>query len=317
MTVPILAALAVACVALGALLGATWQRRRRPVEDSAAARAPVTTADTGHAGASGADAESGAQSNGAATTAALRSQISDLQRSNRHLTEFAHVASHDLAEPLRAVSGYVQLLARRYDGELDEKAQRWIGFAVEGVERMEALIRDLLRFARIGGAEPELEPVDCNELAGEIVAELNETVTAVGAEITVEPLPTVNGDRGQLWQLLENLIGNAVKYRAADRPCRVHVSAQADPGVWRLEVSDNGIGIPEEHHERIFRMFQRLHVREEYAGTGIGLAIAARVAEAHGGELRVEDGPEGGARFVWTLPRDEALATIGAMDETA
>lgn len=234
--------------------------------------------------------------------AALREQVDELERSNRDLTDFAYIASHDLAEPLRVVSGYVQLLSRRYADELDDKAQRWIGFTVEGVQRMEALIRDLLTYSRLGGEPAPPEPVDLGALVTATLSSLDEAITEADARILVDSMPVVDGDAGQLGQLLQNLVGNALKFRSSERPLVVRLSAVGGPAGWRIAVSDNGIGVPPENRERIFRMFHRLHLREDYPGTGIGLAIARRIVEQHGGTITVGEGDDGGVRFDFTLP---------------
>lgn len=225
----------------------------------------------------------------------------DLRRSNRDLEQFAYVASHDLSEPLRAVSGYVQLLARRYRGQLDSDADEFIGFAVDGVRRMQALIQDLLAYSRAGLAGDPVE-VDCAALVGPLV----ERVRRDHPQATVEvgPMPTLVSEPGALAQVLENLVSNALKFVPPGRPPRVTLTSRARPDTWELMVTDNGIGIDPQHQERVFLMFQRLHPRAEYPGTGIGLAICARLAERLGGGIAVASAPGTGSRFTLRLPRN-------------
>jgi PAS domain S-box-containing protein len=229
----------------------------------------------------------------------------DLERSNAELEQFAYVASHDLSEPLRMVSSYLALLRRRYHGQLDEDADTFIGFAVDGAARMQALIDDLLAYSRAGRSERPPEAIDTEALVGEVVDMLH-----VCDAVQLGPLPPVQGDAYALGQLFQNLIGNAVKFVPADRQPRIEVSAEPEPDVpaWRFTVADNGIGIDPRHADRIFRMFQRLHGRDEFPGTGIGLAISRKVVERHGGEIWAEPRSEGGTRFCFTLPEAEAIA---------
>jgi PAS domain S-box-containing protein len=231
-----------------------------------------------------------------------RATLRELERSNAELAEFAYVASHDLSEPLRMVSSYLQLLRRRHGDELSPAADEFVGHAVDGAMRMRALIEDLLAYSRAGRSELPAEPVDLDAL----VAAIAPTVIAAHAEprpvIEWGELPTVPGEAAQLAQLLQNLISNGVKFVAAGTVPYVCVTAERDGACWRLAVEDNGIGIELRHAERIFGMFQRLHTREAYPGTGIGLAIARKVVERHGGRIWVECRPAGGTRFAFTLP---------------
>ena len=203
----------------------------------------------------------------ASVAAELERRATELERSNSDLQEFAYVASHDLSEPLRMVSSYVQLLARRYGGQLDSDADEFIEFAVDGVNRMQRLIDDLLAYSRAGTQEYRIGPVDCEALVRDTLAGMQTTVSESGASVIVSDLPTVRGDEGQLRQLFQNLIGNGIKFRDTEPP-RVEVSAERDEAnaAWQFSVADNGIGIDPRHAERIFTVFKRLHTREKYAG---------------------------------------------------
>jgi PAS domain S-box-containing protein len=235
----------------------------------------------------------------------LAARTGELERSNAELEQFAYVASHDLQEPLRMVASYTQLLARRYRGRLDEDAEEFIGYAVDGVTRMQALINDLLAYSRVGTRGGAFEPVDTGAVLDRVLASLGPAMEDAGATVTHGPLPTVRGDAVQLGQLLQNLVGNAVKFRG-DAPPRVHVSAERGPGEWVFSVADNGIGIDPEYAERIFVIFQRLHTRAEYPGTGIGLAICKKIVERHGGRIWPEPAPGGGTVFRFTLADRES-----------
>ncbi len=235
------------------------------------------------------------------TEADLRQALADVARSNAELEQFAYVASHDLQEPLRMVTSYLQLLQRRYGDRLDVDAREFIGFAVDGACRMRQLILDLLTFSRVGTrAEPPAR-VACAEVLDEVLTILAPAVAEAGARVDLGPLPEVWADRGQLVQLFQNLVGNALKFRA-EAPPVVRVSARRDGAEWVFSVADNGIGIEAEHQERIFQMFQRLHGADRYSGTGIGLALVKKIAERHGGKLWVESAPGQGATFSFTLP---------------
>jgi PAS domain S-box-containing protein len=233
---------------------------------------------------------------------ALRQSAQELTRSNRDLEQFAYVASHDLQEPLRAVSGYVQLLQHHYPDKLDEKGQRYIAGAVEGAARMQTLIHDLLVFSRVGRKSDPFEPADLNKVLAQALGNLRVSLQETEAKVTHDPLPTVPVDATQITQLFQNLINNAVKFRAS-RPPEVHLAASLEAGQWHLFVRDNGLGIEPQYFERIFQIFQRLHTRKQYPGTGIGLAICKKIVEHHGGRIWVESQPGQGSTFHFTLPQ--------------
>jgi signal transduction histidine kinase/CHASE3 domain sensor protein len=245
---------------------------------------------------------------------ALEERARELARSNADLEQFAYVASHDLQEPLRAVVSYLQLLERRYGGKLDERAEKYIGYAVDGGRRMQTLITDLLTYSRVGRREVEMEPVDLDVILDRVLSGLRVAIEESDAVVTHEPLPTIVADTSQMTQLFQNLIGNAVKFRGEEAP-RIEISAErqeaASPasvapgtsnGAWLFAVRDNGIGIAPEYRERVFVLFQRLHGRDEYSGTGIGLAVCKRIVERRGGTLWVDDAPGGGSTFRFTIP---------------
>ena len=236
---------------------------------------------------------------------ALARQAEELARSNAELEQFAYVASHDLQEPLRMVTSYTQLLARRYREKLDEDAHEFIGYAVEGVTRMQSLISDLLAYSRVGSRGGTFERVELNAVLERTLDVLRSAIEDAGAEVTVDPLPAVTADAVQIGQLLQNLVGNALKFRG-DAPPRVHVGARREGDHWLLSVRDNGIGIAPEYAQRIFVIFQRLHTRTDYPGTGIGLSICKKIVERHGGRIWVESVEGEGATFYFTLPADEA-----------
>jgi light-regulated signal transduction histidine kinase (bacteriophytochrome) len=226
-----------------------------------------------------------------------------LARSNAELEQFAYVASHDLQEPLRTVAGFTQLLAQRYTGQLDAKADEFIAFAVDGVKRMQTLMQDLLAYSRVGTGDEPLQPTDGTAVLQRALASLAMSIQESRARVTHDPLPTVSGVAGQLTRLLQNLIGNALKYRS-ERPPQVHITAQPQGYAWLFAVQDNGIGFEPRHAERIFGVFQRLHTREEYSGTGIGLAMCQKIVERHGGRIWAEGRPGEGATFYFTIPMD-------------
>jgi signal transduction histidine kinase len=232
----------------------------------------------------------------------LQVQAEELLRSNRDLEQFAYVASHDLQEPLRKVASFCQLLQRRYAGQLDERADQYIAFAVDGAQRMQRLINDLLAFSRIGRMTTGFTEVDLNSVMSDVSGQLDSARQYASGEITWSDLPTVEGEETLITTLLANLVTNSLKFRHAERPPRVHISARRDGDEWEITCQDNGIGIEAEFADKIFVIFQRLHAKDAYPGTGIGLAIAKKIVEYHGGRIWVD--PEGteGTAIRFTLP---------------
>jgi PAS domain S-box-containing protein len=234
-------------------------------------------------------------------TAIAEQRAQELARSNAELQEFAYVASHDLQEPLRAVSSFATWLSRNYEGQLDELAQDRISRIVSGAGRMQQLISDLLSYSRVGRQGRSFAPTDCQKVLGDVLANLRVALEESGATVTADQLPTVTADEMELTQLLQNLIGNAIKFRG-DRPAQIHLAARGQDRDWLFSVRDNGIGIDPKYAERIFQIFQRLHGRGKYPGTGIGLAICKKIVERHGGRIWVEPAPDQGSTFWFTLP---------------
>jgi len=221
------------------------------------------------------------------------------------LETFAYAASHDLRQPLRQVASYVSLLERGYQEKLDDEAREYISFARSACERMDTLIVDLLGYARIGRSGREPAPVSMAEASAEAIENLAAAIAECDAEIILDvpdALPSVMGDRSELMRLMQNIIGNAIKYRAPGRRPKVEISGQCEEGWLHLSVADNGIGIAPEYFEKIFGIFQRLHSRADYEGTGIGLAVCKKIAEHHGGSIHVESGKDGGVTFQLSLP---------------
>ena len=239
----------------------------------------------------------------AESTLALK--VAELSRSNEELGQFAYIASHDLQEPLRMVASYTQLLARRYKGKLDSNADEFITFAVDGANRMQRLIQDLLLYSRVGTKGNELLDTSSEGALLQALGSLRGAILESGAMVTHDPLPTVLADHSQLAQLFQNLVGNAIKYQSGGFP-QVHISAAKNGGEkWQFSVKDNGLGIDPQNFEMIFGMFQRLHKRDEFAGTGIGLAICKKIVERHGGAISVESQLGQGSTFRFALAGSE------------
>jgi PAS domain S-box-containing protein len=232
----------------------------------------------------------------------LAEHARELERSNAELEQFAYVASHDLQEPLRMVASYCQLLQRRYKGKLDADADEFIGFAVEGATRMQRMINDLLNYSRVGRKSAGFAPVDLRAVVEAALSGLGAAIEEAGARVTVGNLPSVFGEAMLLERLFQNLVANALKFRRDDAEPEIEITAEHEEGAWRICVADNGIGIDPEYAERIFLLFQRLHERSKYPGTGIGLALCKKVVEHHGGRIWVESEPGRGSRFKFTLP---------------
>lgn len=234
-------------------------------------------------------------------TAELKRALAGVQRSNSELQQYAYVASHDLQEPLRMVASYGQLLEKRYQGRLDEDADEFIGYMVDGVNRMQRLINDLLELSRIATTEKKIIPTDATSAVGVARANLEILLEESHGVVTNDTLPTLSADKAQLAQLFQNLIANSIKFRGKESP-RVHISARQGEGEWVFSVTDNGIGFEPEHAERIFILFQRLNPRSAYGGTGIGLAISKSIVERHGGRIWAESVPGEGSTFYFTIP---------------
>lgn len=232
---------------------------------------------------------------------ALAQKTAELERSNAELEQFAYIASHDLQEPLRMVTSYIQLIEESYRDQLDAEGQEFLHYAVDGATRMKTLINDLLQYSRVGRLGKELTPTDTEKVLRRVLTNLQIAIEENHATVTHDPLPEVMADDVQLEQVIQNLIGNAIKFHGNVYPV-VHIRARREGNVWLFSVCDNGIGIDPRHYERIFLIFQRLHPREKYPGTGIGLAICKRVIERHGGKIWVESLPGKGSTFYFTIP---------------
>jgi signal transduction histidine kinase len=232
----------------------------------------------------------------------LERLVGELERSNRDLEQFAYVASHDLQEPLRMVHSFLGLLVRRNAPQLDDKARQYIDYAVDGAQRMSQLINDLLIFARIQRNGWQPAPVQMDSVLQQVVANCRIVIEETGTRISRTELPVVQGEASQIGQLLQNLFVNAIKFRRPDTVPEIRISASKEEGMWVFAVQDNGIGIAPDYRDRIFNIFQRLHSRQEYAGSGIGLAVCQRIVEHHGGRIWVESAPDQGSIFRFTLP---------------
>jgi len=234
---------------------------------------------------------------------AVKRHAERLARSNAELERFAYVASHDLQEPLRMVASFTRLLSQRYSGRLDETADRYIDYAVDGAKHMQQLIVDLLEYSRLNSKELDIQHTECDAVVADATRNLHAAIQESGGSVDWDPLPALWVDRGQLTELFQNLLGNAIKFRRKDECPRIHVSAVDGGPHWVLSVQDNGIGIDPRHRERVFQVFHRLHARAEYSGTGIGLAVCRKVAERHGGKIWVESKPGAGSTFHFTIPK--------------
>jgi light-regulated signal transduction histidine kinase (bacteriophytochrome) len=221
------------------------------------------------------------------------------------LQDFAYVASHDLQEPLRAVAGFCQLLEEKYGDSFDQEGRDYLEFVIDGAHRMQALLTGLLQFARVRSRGQPFAEVDCNEAFDDAVANMASNIGSAGANVSRGNLPVVSADSAQMTQLMQNLISNSIKYRNAAPP-EVRMDVELHNGEWLFCLHDNGIGIDPEHRERIFVIFQRLHTRSEYAGTGIGLAVCKRIVERHHGRIWVESEPGNGSNFFFTIPANPA-----------
>ena len=234
----------------------------------------------------------------------LVEKAEELVRSNADLQQFAYVASHDLKEPLRAVSGFCQLLQQRYHGKIDDKADQYIQEAIDGAARMQTLIDDLLKYARVSTTGGPMESTNCMVVVEKAVANLKASIETTGASVHYSNLPSVTADEPQLLHLFQNLISNAIKYYSG-KPPEIDIAAEAKNGEWLFSVRDNGIGIDPKYHDRIFVIFQRLHTRDEYSGTGMGLAICKRIVDRHKGKIWVDSQPGMGSTFSFTIPMSE------------
>ena len=231
----------------------------------------------------------------------VKERTAELARSNVELEQFAYVASHDLQEPLRMITSYLQLLQRRYQGKLDEKADKYIYFAVDGAARMQVLINDLLEFSRVATRAREPEPTDSEFILNQVLSNLELFIKENKATVSHDPLPEVMADSTQLAQVFQNLIANGIKFHSEEAP-KIHISAEKKAREWVFSVQDNGIGIDPQYSEKIFEVFKRLHKKEEYPGTGIGLAVCKKIVERHGGRIWVESELGKGSTFYFTLP---------------
>jgi signal transduction histidine kinase len=245
-----------------------------------------------------------------ARTRDLEMRTLDLQRSNADLSQFAYVASHDLQEPLRTIASYMSLLARRYEGQLDETGKRYVRYAVEGATRMQTLIDDLLSYSRAGTQAVEKQPISSEKVLERALQNLKASVEETSALVRHDNLPLIEADESKLTQVMQNLLGNAMKFRKPDVRPEITVSARKASGEWIFEIADNGIGFDPKYTDRIFQVFQRLHGSGEYAGNGIGLSISRRIIEHHGGQLWAESQPGVGSKFFFSLPFETEAPTF-------
>lgn len=234
---------------------------------------------------------------------ALEQQASELARSNAELERFAYIASHDLQEPLRVVASFAQLIQRRYQGQLDDAADEYINFLVDGANRMSQLISDLLEFSRVGTKGEPFQQTDCNHVMAMVLRNLDSSIRQYEAQVIVNDLPTVRADESQILQLFQNLVANAIKFRSSESP-KVNICCSQEKDYWLFAVSDNGIGIAPQNQDRIFEVFQRLHTTDVYSGSGIGLAICKRIVERHKGRIWVTSEEGKGSTFFFTLPKE-------------
>ncbi len=230
----------------------------------------------------------------------VEQRTAELEIKNKELEQFAYVASHDLQEPLRTTSSFVELLRKQYYDKLDAHANRYIDYILQASDRMKTLIKDLLDYSRLG-REKKLEEADCNALLSEVLADLDKVIKENGAHITAEPLPVIKAFKTEIKLVFQNLISNSIKFRKQNEPPVIHISAHHQPGAWQFSFADNGIGIGKQHQERIFIIFQRLHNRTDYEGSGIGLAHCKKVVELHGGKIWVDSEPGKGSTFHFTI----------------
>ncbi|TAN57992.1 MAG: histidine kinase [Rhodospirillales bacterium] len=236
--------------------------------------------------------------------------IGELKRSNAELEQFAYVASHDLNEPLRMIASYLQLIERRLGSRLDGEIKEFMDYALEGAARMRALIDGLLEYSRVGRRGTAEDGVDLNRIAADVLADLKTAIEETRATVTIDSLPTVRCVENELRRTFQNLIGNSLKFHAKDRKPEIHVGATAKGTFWEFFVTDNGIGIDAKHFDHVFQMFKRLHGQSEYPGTGLGLALAKRIVDVHGGRIWIESEPGKGSTFRFTLP-------MAALDQKA
>jgi len=232
----------------------------------------------------------------------LKKYADELKSSNIELQQFAYVASHDLQEPLRMVSSFLQLLEKKYKNSLDAAAQQYIHFAVDGAERMKKLILDLLAYSRVGSSKEEFCKTNMNQIACEVIDTFRLALQETKGEISVKNLPVINAVKTQMLQLLQNLVGNAIKYRD-NRPPRIEISCDDQKEYWQFRVKDNGIGIEPQYYDKVFEIFQRLHTKGNYSGTGIGLAVCKKIVERHGGKIHVESNSDEGSVFTFTIKK--------------